>query len=116
MRIEGLDQVNKFKYGKVDHMSGEKDYRLFYISLGYLGYLSIAIAFLRYILILNDEMADVFIIIGVGCLGSFTRFLESKFPFFSSVKEKRIFKRIFNGALMVIVIIGIGLTFFKSRA
>jgi hypothetical protein len=92
-------------------MSEEKDYRLFYISVGYLGYLFIAIALLRYILIVHDEIADIFTIIGVGCLGSFSKFLESKFQFFSTLKEKRIIKGIFNGALMIIVITGIVFTF-----
>ena len=86
-------------------MTEEKKRQYFYMGIGYIGFLLIFVAGLRYILLLNDGIAQGLLVLAVICLGRYFNYVESKL--LSTTKEKRIFKLLFLGMVIIIGIIGL---------
>ncbi|SEQ36222.1 hypothetical protein SAMN05216232_2168 [Virgibacillus subterraneus] len=85
-------------------MTEEKKKQYFYMNIGYIGGLFILISQLRYLLVSEDSLGQFLALIGILCLGSFIRYVESKL--FPKTKEKRIIKAIYLCMLIIIAIIG----------
>lgn len=83
-------------------MTEEKKKRYFYTCIGYIGILFVLVTGLRFIVI-SDFLGNFLALLGILCFGSYIRYAESQLPF--TAKEKRVFKGIYFGALLIVLII-----------
>ncbi|KGX87623.1 hypothetical protein [Pontibacillus marinus] len=84
-------------------MIEEEKRKYFYTGIGYIGILLVLVSAIRFLLI-DDSIGQLIALLGLLCLGSYSRYVESKLPF--TLKEKRIFKVVYVGAFLIILMTG----------
>lgn len=84
-------------------MTEEEKRKYFYAGIGYFGILLVLVSAIRFLLI-GDSIGQFIALLGLICLGSYSRYVESKLPF--TPKEKRILKGVYVGAFLIIFMTG----------